>query len=239
MAATPPPPAFSFTITPSYVSQYLFRGQRLSGQSLQPSVELNYGKLGAGVWASFPVAGSLPGGSNPEVDPYAYYAFTLSDDVSLVPGITWYTYPRADPGNGFFRSTIEPNLALSWNFHGVKLTPKVYYDLTLEGPTTELSAAYALPLKELGTELDFNAQAGDYLWHDSANHATPAVKAWGRYWLLGVTVPFQLSSASRVSVGFAYTKGERAFTKAGGQPRQANPIAVGRGVLSLSYSCTF
>ncbi len=56
----------------------------------------------------------------------------------MVPGVTWYTYPRADPGNGFFRSTIEPNLALSWNFHGVKLTPKVYYDLTLEGPTGQL-----------------------------------------------------------------------------------------------------
>ncbi|MEO7796611.1 MAG: hypothetical protein ABIY47_02675, partial [Opitutaceae bacterium] len=48
-------PSLSVTVTPSFVSQYMFRGQRLSGVSFQPVVEATYGNFGLGVWSNFPI----------------------------------------------------------------------------------------------------------------------------------------------------------------------------------------
>lgn len=234
-SASAAPEPFRTTFTSTYASQYMFRGQRLSGQSFEPSIELTRGNLGVGVWANIPLEGKM---KDSEVDPYVYYAVPLSADLTLVPGVTVYYYPGADIRDGLYRATVEPNVALSWNVHGVKLTPKVYYDVVLDGPTFELSATYALPLKELGTELDFNGQVGDYQWRDTVN-STPKVKAWGRYWLLGVTMPFQISTSSQISLGFAYTRGERASLQPRGLPKSPNELSAGRGVVTLGYSCAF
>ena len=237
--APAPAPAVNLIVTPAYVSQYLFRGQRLGGQSFQPTLELGYGNLGVGVWANFPVSSKVAGVSDPEVDPYAYYMFALTDTISLVPGFTYYTYPRAETRHGFYRSTFEPNLAVSWSVKGVKLTPKVYYDLTLDGPTFEITAGYAVPLRQLGTELDFTLQAGEYLQRDVVNHSAAQTKAWGQYWLVGMAVPFQFSAHSKFTLGFAYTEGVKAFTKAGSTPRIPNVLAVRRGVVNFSYTRSF
>ncbi len=47
-----------WTVTPSIVSQYMFRGVRLSGEAFQPTIEMTQGNLTAGIWAST----SLPEG---------------------------------------------------------------------------------------------------------------------------------------------------------------------------------
>ena len=67
----------------------------------------------------------------------------------------------------------------------------------------------------------------------------PATKAWGNYWLAGVTVPFQLNSSTKLSVGWAYTEGSDAFFKTDRQPRVTNTEAVGRGVATVSLAWTF
>jgi len=93
-------------------------------------------------------------------------------------------------------------------------------------------------VKALGTELDFTAQA------ETTSGALPAImprqsEGMGRYWLVGVAAPFQVSRESRVTVGFSYAKGEAAFSsKARGRSRRVR-VAVGRGVLTVSYSHTF
>jgi len=163
-AATPPAPSFSFVVTPAFVSQYMFRGVRLGGPSFEPNVEFDTGNLGLGVWANFPMQDKVPGQSDPEIDPYGYYTFAINDSLSIVPGFTWYNYPHADKGAGFYKSTFEPNIALNYTFAGVKLTPKLYYDLVLDGPTAELAVAYTVPLKEIGSELDFVGTGGAYKW---------------------------------------------------------------------------
>jgi hypothetical protein len=140
---------------------------------------------------------------------------------------------------GFYRSTFEPNVAVNYTYEGIKLTPKVYWDMVLDGLTYELTAAYSVPLKELGTELAFTATAGTYKWKDSANDATPQVKTWGDYWLLGLSAPFQITKNQKVTAGFAYTEGRNAFSKQGTFPRSTNPLAVGRGVVTLSYAFSF
>lgn len=234
-------PSMAVTLTPSYVSQYMFRGQRLSGQSFQPSVEADYGSWALGVWSSTPINShaKVPGQSDPEVDPYGSYTFALNSDLSLQPGFTWYTYPHASTRNGFYRMTFEPSLALNYTIDGVKLTPKFYHDTVLRQDTYEFSATYAFPLKDQGTELDFTGTAGTYNGTREVDHASPNVKAWGNYWLLGVSAPFQITKNSKLTVGWAYTDGTDAYFKQAGFRKVPNSAAVGRGVATVSYAWTF
>jgi uncharacterized protein (TIGR02001 family) len=232
-------PSVSVTLTPAFVSQYMFRGQRLSGASFQPVVEATYGNFGLGVWSNFPIQDKATGASDPEIDPYGYYTITVNEKLSIVPGFTLYTYPNADIGGGLYRSAFEPSIAVNYTVVGVKLTPKLYYDFAREGTIAELGVAYALPLKELGTELDFSATYGEYLEKNVVRNSIPETKAWGDYWSVGVAMPYQITRNSKFTVGFAYAKGENAFVKWGSAPKVNNSLAMGRGVVSVSYTWTF
>ena len=240
-AAVPGPaaPALSVGLTASYVSQYMFRGQRLDGQSFEPSVEADYGNWALGVWSNFPWLDRVPGQSNPEVDPYGSYTYSVDDSLSVQPGFTVYTYANAPTDEGFYRSTFEPNVAVNYTVDGVKITPKIYYDVVLKSLTTELNAGYAVPLRDIGTELDFSGTIGNYFMHDAVNDAEPRVKATGNYWLLGVSLPYTINKATKLTVGWAYTEGTGAYSKQGSLPRVDDPEAVGRGVASASLTYTF
>ena len=234
-------PSVTVTATASAVSQYMFRGLRLSDGGLQPAVEMSAGNLTLGAWGNFPLDGDkVPDSSDPEIDLYGSYSIAIQEGITLAPGFTSYHFPSAPTNAGFYRSTFEPNIALSWTMaDGVKLTPKVYYDVVLKGPTYEITALYALPLKDIGSELDFTAVYGGYEWREAANKATPDVKAWGQYWLLGVAAPFQITPKSKLTIGFAYTEGRNAYTKAGDLGKTPNSLAIGRGVTTVSYSYAF
>jgi uncharacterized protein (TIGR02001 family) len=242
-APTPEPapaaPTSSWVLTTPVVSQYMFRGVRLGGPSFEPSIEFDSGALAVGVWMNFPISDKVVGQSDPEIDPYASYTFTLSDSMSLAPGFTWYNYPDATESNGFYKSTFEPNVAFNYTVGGVKFTPKVYYDMVLKGATYELNVAFAVPLKDLGTELDFLGTVGTYKWDESIKGASPAVKNYGDYWLVGVTVPIAINASSKFLVGLAYTNGSNNFYKQSGSAKAENTAAVGRGVVTLGYAITF
>ena len=229
----------SVVATPAFVNQYMFRGVRMGGSSFEPTIEVASGNFVAGVWGNFPIKDKVPGQSNPEIDPYGSYTFSVNDSVSLAPGFTWYNYPNADTNHGYFKSTFEPNLALNYTVVGVRFTPTLYYNFVLKGPTYELTAAYAIPLKALGSELDWTATAGTFKIDDASKGASPSVKNWGDYYLLGVSLPFAITMESKLTVGFAYTKGRGNFFEAGSTPKVGNPAAVGRGVVTLSYAYTF
>jgi hypothetical protein len=233
------PPSTSVVLTPAFVNQYMFRGARLGGPSFEPTVEVDSGNLALGVWNNFPMKDKVIGQSDPEIDPYGSYTLAVNDSFSVQPGFTWYNYPNADQSNGFFKSTFEPNIALNYTVRGVKMTPKLYYDVMLKGPTYELTIAYAIPLKDAGTELDWTLVGGTFLIKDAAKGADPAVKNWGNYYSIGVSVPFAIDAKSKLILGVAYTKGTGNFLKAGSNPRVENTAAVGRGVVSLSYAYTF
>jgi uncharacterized protein (TIGR02001 family) len=231
--------AYSVTTTVSAVSQYMFRGQRLGGPSWQPSAELTAGDFTAGVWINAPFKDKLKDVSDPEIDLYGSYTYTLAKDLTLVPGFTFYNYPKAPNSAGFYENTIEPSLALNYTVNGVKLTPKFYYDFMLRGPTYEITAAYSVALKDLGTSLDFMAQGGTYLQRDVVDKTSPSVKAWGNYWQIGVATPFQITKESKLTLGFAYTEGTSAYTKQGTAPQSVNSLAVGRGVVTVAYTYAF
>lgn len=237
--APAPTSSSTWTLTGSYASQYMFRGVRLGGPSFQPSVEYGNGGIVAGVWANFPLAKKVPGQSDPEFDFYGSYTETINSNLNFVTGATLYYYPDAEKKNGFYKWTFEPNLAVNYTVSGIKLTPKIYFDTMLNGPTAEFSAAYAVPLKDAGTELDFVGTVGTYKWTTAAESTTPDVKNTGDYWLVGVSAPFQLTSNSKLTVGAAYTKGSNNYFKSGTTPKVRNPAAVGRGVFTVSYAVSF
>jgi len=217
----------------------MFRGVRLGGPSFEPSVEFDSGALALGVWANFPISDKVVGQSDPEIDPYGTYTFTLSDSMSLVPGFTWYNYPNATESNGFYKTTFEPSVAFNYTVAGVTITPKLYYDVVLKGPTYELNLAFAVPLKDLGTELDFAATVGTYKWDDAAKGATPEVKNYGDYWLIGVTMPISVSANGKILLGLAYTEGSNNYFKQSGSAKAVNTAALGRGVATIGYKITF
>lgn len=226
--------------TASLVSEYMFRGTRLGGASFQPSSEMVSGNFTWGVWANIPIADKVPGQSAPEIDPYASYAFAMSDDFNITPGFTVYYYPKAPLDQGFYRTTIEPNIAVNYTIkYGVKFTPKIYYDTVLKSLTYELSVTCATPLKTLGTELDWTANAGTFMTKDYYNGASPREKNWGNYYLVGVSAPFAITKNATLRAGYAYTEGTGNYLKHGQYPELKNPAACGRGVASLSYTYSF
>jgi hypothetical protein len=238
-AVGPAAPEVSVVLMPAIASQYMFRGARLGGLSFEPTIEVDSGNFAVGVWGNFPLKDKVAGQADPEIDPYGSYTITVNDSLSVAPAFTWYNYPNADTRNGFYRSRFEPNIAFNYTVCGIRFTPKFYYDVVLKGPTYEFNIAAALPLKALGTELDWNATAGTFIVRDAANGANPAVKNWGNYYLLGVSAPFAISYASKLILGVAYTKGSGNFLKAGSTPKVENTAAVGRGIVTINYSYTF
>jgi uncharacterized protein (TIGR02001 family) len=232
-------PAATWTVTPTFVSQYMFRGTRLGGASFQPTVEYATGPLTLGLWSNAPLSAKVPGQSDPELDPYAAYTIDLAKDLTLQPGAILYTYPSAEKNNGFYKTTFEPSLALNYTMGGVKLTPKVYRDVVLEQTLWELNVAFAVPMKEIGSELDFVGSYGTFKATSALENTNPHMKNWGDYWLAGVSLPFQINKESKVTIGWSYTEGGQNFLKQGSAPKVENGAAAGRGVFSLSYAITF
>jgi len=240
-AAAPAAPAasYSLTATATGVSQYMFRGQRLGGFSFQPALDYASGNLALGLWSNFPIKDEVPDTSDPEFDFYGSYTFAVNDAVSIVPAFTYYYYPNAPTGLGFYRGTFEPSIALNYTVNGFKLTPKFYYDTVLEGATYELAAAYTIPLKDMGTELALTAVVGTYKLDEFVRDSSPSTKAWGDYWSLDVKMPFALSANSKLILGWTYAEGRKAYVKQGTAPKAPNSLAVGRGFVTVSYAYTF
>jgi uncharacterized protein (TIGR02001 family) len=237
-APTPPaPPAWAFSLSPTYVSQYMFRGVRLGKDSIEGAFDATYGNWDLGIWANNPIGqNKVPGQSEPEVDPYGSYTWALNDSWSIQPGFTLYTYTKAPTNQGFYHATFEPNLAINYTVGNLKLQPKIYDDIILKGPTGEFNAFYTVPLKDMGTELDFTGTIGAYYQYDVINGSLPQTHTYGNYWLLGVAAPYQITKSVKLTVGWAYTQGSGAYFKQKGQKRVKNTAAIGKGVVSVGLT---
>lgn len=232
-------PESAWSITPAFASQYLFRGTKIAGPSFQPSLDYSAGPLGFGVWGSAALSDREPGDSDPEIDFYGSYEFSNdAGTFSVVPGFWLYTYPDADRSNGYYRLTFEPNVAVNVDIRGIRFTPRYYYDVTLEGATYELSAAFAVALKSLGTTVEFLATAGTFKWDSVTAEASPDEKNWGDYWLVGVSVPVQIGARSAITLGVTYSEGRNNFYKQGTDPKYENADAGRHAAVTLSYTLT-
>ncbi len=228
-----------WSLTTAVTSRYMFRGVRVGDESLQPSLDYARGPLALGIWSSIGLADQVSGDSDPEVDFYGAYSFgNDSETWSVTPGLNIYTYPDARRADGLYRATFEPSLAVSAIVGGIRFTPTLYHDLTLRGTTAEVTAEFAVPLTTLGTELGFSATVGTYKWSSVTADASPREKNWGDYWSAGVTLPYQVGARSSVSLAIAYAEGRHNFYKQGTDPKQPNDDAVGRVVVTVSYTVT-
>lgn len=229
----------SATLTSTLLSDYLFRGQRLGGLSLQPAVDLNAGSSAAGISANFPIEDKVADQSDPEFDLYASHSFSLKGEWRLIPAFTFYVYPNAPTSAGYHRAIFEPSLALSYTVAGVRITSTCFYDATRKGPTFELAGAVALPLKTLGTELDLAASVGDYRLRDAFKNTGSKKSLAGNYWSLGASLPFQFAASSSIRIGVSLSAGFNSHIDQGGVPRTANPLAARRAVAHFGYSLSF
>jgi len=128
----------------AYESEYVYRGQKLAGQSVQPSLELGHplgrGDLFIGAWASYELR------SDPfeEERFYAGYQQSLSPIFSVTGGFTYYWLPDEEsvPAN-----QEEPFLGLTAD---LPFSPSIfaYYNFALDQTLLELS------LRESYTLLD-------------------------------------------------------------------------------------
>jgi len=237
----PAAPSWTWTLTPSYASVYMFRGQRLGGQSFQPSLTGTYGSWTTEIWTSVPVnhANLVHGQSDPEIDPSAIYTGTINDNLNVQAGATVYTYLNAPTAEGFFKATFEPQIGVNYTVAGLTINPKYYYDLVLRTATYEGNLAYSIPVKELGTSLNLAISVGTYYGTNVVNGSTPKTKAWGDYYSFGVSTPYTITKNSTLTVGVAFTEGSGAYFKQAGSPRVSNTAAVRRTPITVSYAWTF
>lgn len=229
----------SMSLTTKLVSDHVFRGQRLSGASLQPAIDLSVGDLFAGIAASVPIENRAANQPGAELDAYASYRYTPNATTQLTSGIAAYFYRHAPVRSGYRRGIFEPNLALSHTLAGVRFTSTVYYDLTRRGPTVDLTADVALPLTKLGTELDLDASVGGYRLSDGFKNAAPKERLSGNYLSLGASVPFQITSASNIRIGVNYSVAFNSHIKQGASPRTDNPLAARRAVAQFGCSWSY
>lgn len=226
----------SVTANATYVSEYVFRGQTLAGASLQPAVEVNAGNFTFGAWNSTPLKTDGLRDESLETDFYGSYAFTVSPNITVTTGATYYVYPRAITNDGSYRSTLEPSLGLTYNLGDVTVTPKAYYDVTLKSLTGELTANHTVSLKAIGTQLDLIGTVGTYKATDAVNGSQ--TKSWGNYWLAGVSAPFQVAKNAKLTVGYAYSSNWSTFSKIGNAPKTDDGTG-GHGVVSVGLGYSF
>lgn len=178
--------ALSVTVDVTYVSDYVFRGGKLGGASIQPSVEAAYGDFYAGVWHTSELSNTTANAT--ETDLYAGYGFAVTDIISLDAGVTRYTY---EGGSG--DDTTEVYVGLSAD---VLLSPSVYYyyDFDLETYVIEGSVGYSLPVDAISASVDFSGAVG----HVGAPGDDRT------YFSVGASVPYSLSETATLTVGVDY-----------------------------------
>ena len=198
-------PAYTVTTDVTYASEYVFRGQKNSNAAFQASAEVGYQNFYGGVWTNQPIRSS----ETDEVDLYLGYGFPLQNDWKIDAGITSYNYPETVVNTKTGFSTYETYLGLTGgNFSGFTPSVYAYYDWKLDTYTLQGSVGYSLPIKQIGTSLDFSVTYGY-----AANTGSYASnKAPGTYWGAGVTVPYKLAPNATLTGGLQYAGNDEDLT---------------------------
>lgn len=138
-----------WSIGTDLVTEYVFRGVSLGGDSVQPYVEISTGNFTAGAWFSTQI-GADSAFSADELDLYAGYSVPLDGDLSLDLGVTYYHYPQTGAlfdTDGGAAGTYEFSTAIGFD---TPLSPSLaaYYDVTLEAFTLEGAVGHSVGFGE-------------------------------------------------------------------------------------------
>lgn len=219
-AAAPAKSDLSVTVDVSYVSSYVFRGQHVTGDAIQPSIEVAYGDFYAGAWHSDDVANTAV---ETETDYYAGYGYKLNDTFSLDGGVTRYTY---NGGHGTGAANNDSTEIYVGAKAKVLLTPAVYYyyDFDRDVSTFEGSVGYSLPIDAIKASLDLSGKLG-YV-------QIPGDGADYTYGVLGASVPYKLSETATFTVGVDYVLNDQRGLKSNGR---SSDELVGKAGVSIGF----
>jgi len=178
----------AFTLDVSYVSDYVFRGVKVSDSALQPSLEATYADFYAGAWHSNEISDNV-GGTQDETDLYVGLKHKLDDTFSADVGVTRYLY-----NGGSQIDSSEVYVGINAN---VLLSPSIYayYDFDKEVATYIGSVGYSLPIEAIKSSLDFSASVGFVDINGGQEYL---------YGVAGVAIPYKLSDTSTLTVGVDY-----------------------------------
>ena len=179
--------AFSISGDMTVGSEYVFRGIKLADNTFHPSVELGFDDLYVGIWGALPMENRSSEGYIDEWDVYAGYNFTISDNLGLDVGATYYYYPIDEADD-----TLEAYVGLNWDLEG--WTPGIYgyYDFDLETWTLQASIGYSIPFEDAGTSLDLTATYGYVSPNEGDSYS---------YYGVDAVVPYQLNDSTAISAG--------------------------------------
>lgn len=178
----------SVSSTFAFESEYSFRGVKVGGAALQPSVDFALYDFYAGVWNNT----ALREGDLNEVDFYGGYTLSLTDLLVLDVGAIYYWFPNVSDSR-----SREVYIGAAYD---VMLSPAVYvfYDFDLETLTVEASVGHSIPLADYGierTSLDLLAYAG---------YATPRSDPDWLYYGGSADIVHALNDNLSFSVGVRY-----------------------------------
>lgn len=190
--------SYSITLDFPYVSDYVFRGIKYAGDSIQPSVEFTADKFYIGVWTNQPVTKHTAN----EFDFYMGYGIPLSDTWTLDLGGTYYYYPETSAND----EQIEPYIGLSGDLaSGLSSSFYAYYETEFEALTLQGSLGYSFEL------------AGNSTFDVSADLGNVSVSGPGdyTYWNVSGTLNKAFNDKASGYVGVVYTSNDIRSTGSG------------------------
>lgn len=175
----------------AFESEYSFRGVKLAGPSIQPSILFELQGFYAEIWSS----SDARNGGEVEVDYTVGYSWDI-DNVTLDAGFTYYSYAQDT-------DTQEIYIGATLNLAELPVDPSLYlfYDFELENTTLEGSLDYAISLAELAgidnSTLELTGFFG-HVWQDEDGAPD--------YFYYGVKadVVYSFSEAAYGSIGVRY-----------------------------------
>lgn len=185
---------YSVSTDITFASEYIFRGVKLSDNTLHPSVEFSQDQMYAGFWAALPINNRDGMGYVDEYDFYLGFSPKLSDTLTLDAGVTYYYYP-----NGNVDESLEAYIGVTADWAGLTPSLYAYYDFDLEAYTVQGSFGYSIPLQGIGSSLDLSATLGFVNPQD--------VDSW-IYYGVGATVPYKLNDNATVKAGLQWVRND-------------------------------
>ncbi len=198
LQAQAPASSYSVTVDFPYVSRYVFRGDQLASESVQPSIEVASGNWYGGVWMNQPLIRSIDN----EIDFYLGYGVEINDVWAADLGVTVYYYPELKGAN-VNRTTNEFYLGVNGTTGGFSPSAYVYYDTDLKTWTVQGAIGYSVALSDQAS-LDFSATLG---------HVDPEGVDSHAYYGLGVNLPYALSEKATVYAGVQYASTDKTGAK--------------------------
>lgn len=175
------PEAVEATVSADYVSSYVFRGDKIAGASIQPSVNLTFGAVYATVWGSRESSGD-------KLNETDFTVGFTSESLHLDGGLTAYTYEGA-------KSSWEPYLGFSGDAGAdVKASLYAYYDWILHVTTFEGKLTHSLELTKR-----FSVDTGI-----AVGNAQGREISFYQYWSAGITPRFAITSKLSANASASY-----------------------------------